>query len=187
VAADGISGERDRGTLESLLLTPVSRRAILAGKLIGAISLWLGAYAVSVPYVWVLGRGVAVVGTALTLGFVVGTILALGMASVALLLSAVSRSNKVSVSVSLLLLLALFAPTQLPTGPPPGFVGDLLVRLNPLASGLHYIFAVLVSGHPWARDLSYLVSPLVVVALAGGALLAFGPRIVRLHGGVSAE
>src|SRR5688572_31291392 len=33
VSADAISGERERGTLESLLLTPVARRAIIAGKL----------------------------------------------------------------------------------------------------------------------------------------------------------
>ena len=31
VSADGISGERERGTLESLLLTPVSRRATVGG------------------------------------------------------------------------------------------------------------------------------------------------------------
>ena len=35
VAADGVSGERERGTLESLLLTPVSRRGLLLGKLSG--------------------------------------------------------------------------------------------------------------------------------------------------------
>ena len=32
VSADGISGERERGTLESLLVTPVSRRSIIAGR-----------------------------------------------------------------------------------------------------------------------------------------------------------
>jgi ABC-2 type transport system permease protein len=67
VSADAVSGERERGTLESLLLTPVSRRAIVVGKLVAALSLWLGAIVVSVPYVWVLGRGVAVVGQALLL------------------------------------------------------------------------------------------------------------------------
>ena len=42
-AADAISGERERGTLESLLLTPVDARRSSPGKLLAALSLWLGA------------------------------------------------------------------------------------------------------------------------------------------------
>src|SRR5882672_2534656 len=51
-AADTISGERERGTLESLLLTPVSRLGITVGKLLGALSLWAVAFVVAIPYVW---------------------------------------------------------------------------------------------------------------------------------------
>jgi len=40
-AADAISGERERGTLETVLLTPVSRREIVVGKLVASISLWI--------------------------------------------------------------------------------------------------------------------------------------------------
>src|SRR3954447_21016394 len=41
VAADSVSGERERGTLEGLLLAPVSRRQIAVGKLLAAASLWI--------------------------------------------------------------------------------------------------------------------------------------------------
>ena len=57
-AADAISGERERGTLESLLLTPVAAARDRVGKLLAALSLWLAAFVVTVPYVWFLGRGV---------------------------------------------------------------------------------------------------------------------------------
>src|SRR4029453_212508 len=57
VSADTISGERERGTLESLLLTPVGRRSIAVGKLLGALSLWLGCAVVSIPYPGGVGRG----------------------------------------------------------------------------------------------------------------------------------
>ena len=186
VSADGISGERERGTLESLLLTPVSRRAIVGGKLVAALSVWFGALAVTVPYVWVVGRGVRIVVPALLLGLVVGTVVAVGLAALGLLVSGLSRSNKASLAVSLFVLLALFAPTQLPGGLPQGWFFDVLLHLNPVASALHYISAVLVSAHGWTRDLSYLVSPLLLAVFAGGALAVAGPRIVRLHGGVSA-
>jgi ABC-2 type transport system permease protein len=186
VSADGISGERERGTLESLLLTPVSRRAIVVGKAAAALSLWFAVFVVSIPYVWVLGRGVSLVATALLIGLLVGTFLAAALAAIGLLISAASGSNKASLSVSLFLLLALFAPTQLPGGPK-GWFGELLLRVNPVASALHYIGAVLVNGHGWTRDLSYLASPLLAVVIAGGALVLAGPRIVRLTGGVSGE
>jgi len=187
VSADGISGERERGTLESLLLTPVSRRAIVIGKLVAALSVWVVAFVVTVPYLWVLGRGVSIVVQALLLGLLVGTLVAVGLAALGLLISAVSTSNKVSLAVSLFLLLALFAPTQLPSGLPQGWFFDVLARLNPVTAALHYISAVLVNGHAWTRDLSYLVSPVLTAILAGGALVALAPRTVRLHGGVSGE
>jgi ABC-2 type transport system permease protein len=186
VSADGVSGERERGTLESLLLAPVSRRAIVAGKLIAAVSLWFAAFVVTVPYVWVLGRGVSIVGRALVLGSVVGTLLALALSALGLLISALSNSNKVSLAVAFFLLLALFAPTQLPGGPPQGWFGNVLDAVNPVASGLRYLSAVLVTGHDWTRDLAYLASPLVAAAAAGCVLLLTADRLVRLTGGVSA-
>jgi ABC-2 type transport system permease protein len=185
VSADAISGERERGTLESLLLTPVSRRSIVLGKLIAALSIWFAAFLISVPYVWVLGRGVSIVGQALLVGLLVGTLLAVALAALGLLISAASNSNKVSLSVSLFLLFALFAPTQLPASSLHAWLGDVLVRVNPVGSALHYLTEVLVRGHGWTVDLSYLISPLLTAVLAGGALVIAGPRIVRLVGGVS--
>src|SRR3970040_2612239 len=39
-SADAVSGERERETLESLLLTPVPPRQIALGKLLAAVSVW---------------------------------------------------------------------------------------------------------------------------------------------------
>ena len=187
VSADGISGERERGTLESLLLTPVPRRAIGLGKAVAAVSLWFAVFLVSMPYVWVLGRAISLVTTALLVGLFVGTVLAAAHAAIGLLISGVSTSNRASLSVSLFLLLALFAPTQLPGGPPKGWFGDVLVWVNPVGSSLHYIGGVLVNGYGWTHDLQYLAAPLLALVLAGGALVLAGPRIVRLTGGVNGE
>src|SRR6184192_2158280 len=109
--ADAVSGERERGTLESLLLTPASRLELTAGKLLASLSLWIAAFAISLPYIWFLGRGVGVVGDAFATGVVVGTLLALFLAAVGILVSVFASSNRVSLSLSLLLMLALFVPT----------------------------------------------------------------------------
>jgi ABC-2 type transport system permease protein len=186
VSADAISGERERGTLETLLLTPVGRRAIIAGKLTAALSLWLGAFVVSIPYIWILAAGVGIMTEALALGGLVGTAVAVGLGSTGLLISTVSNSNKASLAASLLLLLVLFAPTQLPSGLPQAWFFDVLLRLNPVASALTYISSLLVGGRPWTQDMSYLVSPLLWVVLAGGALALAGPRLLKLTAGRNA-
>ena len=138
-AADTISGERERGTLETLLVTPTPRLQLAGGKLVAALSLWLAAFAITIPYVWFLGRGVGIVGDALATGALVGTLLAVFLVSLGVLVSVFSVSNRVSLSLSLFLLLALFAPTQFPSSAQKGWAGDLLLRANPLTAGEHYV------------------------------------------------
>jgi ABC-2 type transport system permease protein len=183
ISADAISGERERGTLEALLLAPVSRRAIVVGKLVAAMTLWIACLLVTLPYLWVLGRGVAVAGPAAALAFGVGTLVALGLGGLGLLISAGTNSNKTSLAISLLVLLILFAPTQIPALPKTG-IGVLLVRVNPIGSALHYISEVLVNHRSWTHDLSYLASPAILVAVTAAVLLVAGPSIIKLNAGM---
>jgi len=184
-AADAISGERERGTLETVLLTPVSRLEIAGAKLLAALSLWLAAFAITVPYVWFLGRGVGVVGDSLVTGIVVGTLLAVFLASLGLVVSLFAGSNRVSLSLSLFLLLALFAPTQLPTAAQQGWAGELLLRINPLTAGLHYVGKIVTNGHSWSDDVSWLLSPAIAAAVVGIAAPLLGSRFTRLRAGAA--
>ncbi len=184
-AADTVSGERERGTLETLLLTPTSRLQLIGGKLAGAFSLWLAAFAITIPYVWFLGRGVGIVGDALATGALVGTLLALFLVSLGGIVSVFAGSNRVSVSLCLFLLLALFAPTQFPSGAQKGWAGDLLLRANPLTAGEHYVGKIVVDGHPWSEDVSWLVSPIAAAAVFSVAAAIVGARCLRLGRGAS--
>jgi ABC-2 type transport system permease protein len=183
-AADAISGERERGTLESLLLSPASRLSLVVGKGIAALSIWVAAFLVAIPYIWFLGRGLGVVGVALGNGFLVGVLLALFLTGLGLLLSALSSSNRFSLSVSLFVLLALFAPTQLPGGAQQSWVGELLQRIDPISSGLHYLGKVIVDGHSAGQELSWLIGPAVAAGAAVTAALA-ASRSLNLRGGPS--
>jgi ABC-2 type transport system permease protein len=185
VAADSVSGERERGTLETLLLTPVSRRGIAAGKLLAALSLWFAAFLITIPYVWFLGHGVGIVDETLVAGFGVGTLIAVFLASLGLLVSCFVASNRVSLSLSLFVLLALLAPTQLPAGAQQAWAGDLLLRVNPLTAGERYVSKIVVSGHDWSDDVSWLLSPVIGAAVFGTAAVLVGGRYIRLRGGVS--
>lgn len=184
-AADAVSGERERGTLESLLVTPVSRLEIALGKLLAALSLWVAAFVITVPYIWFLARGVGLVGNAVAVGLVVGTLLAIFLASFGFLISVFAASNRVSLSLSLLVLLALFVPTQLPSSAQQGWAGDLLLRLNPMTAGEHYVGKIVTNGHAWSQDVSWLASPLIAAALFVTVALLAGARFTGLRGGAS--
>jgi ABC-2 type transport system permease protein len=185
VAADAISGERERGTLETLLLTPVSRRGLATGKLFASLSLWFAAFVITVPYVWFLGNGVGIVDEALVAGFVAGTLVAVFLASLGLLVSCFAASNRVSLSLSLFVLLALLAPTQLPAGAQQAWAGDLLLRVNPLTAGERYVSKIVVSGHDWSEDVSWLLSPVIGAVVFSVVAILVGGRYIRLRGGVS--
>jgi ABC-2 type transport system permease protein len=182
-AADTVSGERERGTLETLLLTPVSRLGLCGGKLLAALSLWVAAFCVTAPFVWFLGRGLGVVWQALLSGVVVGTLLAVFVASLGVVISVLSSSNRVSLSLSLFVLLALFAPTQLPPGAQKGWLGDLLIQANPFAAGLRYVDRIIVRGYSWTHEATLLIAP-IVGAVAFAAIAAFvGAHFIQLRGG----
>lgn len=185
VAADSVSGERERGTLETLLLTPLSRSHIAAGKLFAALTLWFGAFVVSIPYIWLLGRDVGIVEEALVAGFVVGTLLALFLVSLGLMISVFAASNRISLSISLFLLFALLAPTQLPSGVEKAWAGELLVTANPLTAGEHYIGRIVVSGHGWSEDAHLLVAPVVAAVVSVILAIVLASRFMRLRGGGS--
>ena len=183
VAADAISGERERGTLESLLLSPAPRRALIVGKALAALSLWVAAWLLSIPYVWYLGHGVGVGRVAVASGLLVGSLLALFLAGYGLLVSTLARSNRLSLSVSLFALLALYAPTQMPSSVQKGWLGGLLLRADPFTAGLRYLGKLVLEGHGPAQDAGWLVGPVVAAALAAGAALAVADRLALDPGG----
>ena len=183
VAADAISGERERGTLESLLLTPAPRRHLASGKLVAALSVWFAALLVTVPYVWFLGRDVGAVDDAVVAGLLVGTLVAVSLAAFGLIVSTLAGSNRVSLSVSLFVLLALFAPTLLPGGAKQGWAGELLQRVNPMTAAEHYMRNVVISQYEWTKELSWLVSPIVASVVLAGVAILVAPRFMSLRPG----
>lgn len=183
VAADAISGERERGTLESLLLTPVPRRQLASGKLLTALSLWFAALVVTVPYVWFLGRDVGAVDDALLAGLFVGTLVAVSLTAFGLIVSVLASTNRVSLSVSLFVLLALFAPTLLPGGAKQGWAGELFQRVNPMTAAEHYMRNVVISQYEWTKELDWLAAPIAASVVLTLVAILVVPRFMSLRGG----
>src|SRR6476619_590460 len=123
IAADSFSGERERATLEPLLLTPATPRQIVLGKVLAALSPWPITLLISVPYVLVLGKGADVIIEGLLLGDLLGGLLNIAFTGLAMVVSIWSKSNRVSLFASLLVYLIFLIPTQFPGNAQKGDLG----------------------------------------------------------------
>lgn len=184
MSADALSGEREAGTLEALLLTPLSRRQIAMGKLVAYLTVWPAVLVIAVPYMAALAKGTGTFSDAIITGTLGGTLLAVAFACLGLTVSALARSNRVSLSVSLFIFVALLAPTQLPGGALKGWLGTALDRVNPMTAVAHYMDLVLIDNHGWTQDIEWLASPLLA-ALTAVLVAAFITSRLRLNGGMS--
>lgn len=174
IGVDSVSGERERATLEGLLLTPTSRRQILVGKFLAAVSPWPVCLAITVPYWHVLAQGDAVFGQTVFWGAVVGSILALAFAGLGTLVSLWSNSNRTSMFVGLGLYVFFFLPTQLPGRAQTGAAGAFLQQANPLAAATHFLAKLLVNHAKLGVMWPWLVSPVLLAVLVVGVLFLSG-------------
>lgn len=182
IGADSLSGERDRATLESLLLTPIRRRHVIVAKLFAGLSIWPVAYVITVPYLFVLNTSDRVFGSALLWGAISGTLLVLGYTALGMLISFWSSSNRVSYFVSLGIYALLLLPTELP-GDAVEPAGQILQWTNPIAAANHFLVNHIVDYQNAAQFWTWLISPAALAALSIGLLLTYASSTLRLEAG----
>jgi ABC-2 family transporter protein len=183
IGADSLSGERERSTLESLLLTPVSRRGIVAGKFLAAISVWPAAFLITIPYLTVLGKGDEVVGPAVIAGALLGSVLAIAYTGLGMFVSFWCNTNKTSYFVNLGIYILVLVPAQLPGRAQTGVMGQFLQWVNPLAAANHFLSKILVNNQTVADWWTWLLPPVVFALLMLGLLLVYAAPGLRLEGG----
>ena len=171
IAADSFSGERERATLEPLLLTPARPRQIVVGKFLAALSPWPVTLLLSVPYVWVLGQGDDSIGNGLMLGALLGGLLAIAFTGLGMAVSIWSTSNRVSLFTSLLIYLVFLIPTQFPGSAQKGDLGYLVQQLNPLQASSEFLEKVLVNNRTVSEKAPYLMA--AIYAAVGVLVLLF--------------
>jgi ABC-type transport system involved in multi-copper enzyme maturation permease subunit len=182
IGAESISGERERATLEAILLTPISRRQIIMGKFLAAISPWPAAYIFSIPYMIALAQGDAILGQALFWGAIAGTLLATAFTGFGILISMYSSSNRTSLFVSLLFyFISLFA-TQLPGQTQAGSIGAFLQVANPIEASRQFLLRTLMNGKPFAEVGHFLIAPIVLVIIILTLLYVLANSGLRIEG-----
>lgn len=182
IGADTVSGERERNTLESLLLTPASRRQIMIGKFLAGISSWPAAYIIVIPFLNVLSQGDEVLAPAILWGALTGTLLVLAYTALGMLVSFWSSSNKVSYFTSLGIFVLLLVPAELP-GKSAGAAGQFLQWINPMGAVNHFLSKTLVNYRPVSEFSTWLTSSIVFAVLTIGLLFFYAGPALRLEAG----
>ena len=178
VGAESITGERERATLEAMLLTPADRRQIVLGKYLAAISPWPVALMLALPYVIVLAQGDVALDIALIWGAALGTLLVFTFTGIGVVASILSESSRTSLFVALLVYLLTLLPAQLPGEFAATAVGALIRAVDPLESVRQFLNAYLVDGYALDEARVLLIAP--TVALVAVLVAVFGVAAPRV-------
>ena len=183
IGADSLSGERERNTLESLLLTPSSRRQIVVGKFLAAITFWPAAFVIAIPTFKLLSQGDEIFGQGLFWGGLLGTVMVFAYVGLGMLVSFWSNSNKTSYFVSLGIYILFLVPAQLPGTAQTGVMGQFLQWINPIAATNHFLSKHLVNNIKLSEFWKWLESPFIFCALILGTLFFYAAPGLRLEEG----
>jgi ABC-type transport system involved in multi-copper enzyme maturation permease subunit len=142
--ADAFAGEMERGTMEALFLTPVTKGEIATGKLGAALTNWGILLAISLPYLFVVGKG----GQNLLIGIaylaLLGTILAIIFSAFSMGLSSRIKSVKNSLMASFFIFLLAGSPIFLSAAQRRTWFGQVLDFINPFADAINTFDSVVV-------------------------------------------
>jgi ABC-type transport system involved in multi-copper enzyme maturation permease subunit len=142
--SDGFAGERERQTLELLLVAPIKGQEIALAKLGGTLIAWVLVFVLASPFVWAVGSTGQNLGPALIYLFFSGMLLTLILGGVTLALSAKTRTFKATLSIGLTLFLLAASPVILGPSLRQGSIGRLIDWVNPFAHGLNMLDSVVV-------------------------------------------
>lgn len=166
LGSDALAGERERGSLVPLLLTPIEITDVVLGKMGAQGIAWVCAYLVALPYLWAVGSsGQNLMQAVLYLGLF-GTPLVLGFGFYALGLSARLNSVRMALLASLATLLIAASPLLLGPSLRQSAIGKFFDMVNPFSAVLNTFDSVVVDSEPFTLQLWRLAVVLVWLVVA---------------------
>ena len=165
IGTDAVAGERERGSLVPLLLIPVSRDTILAGKLGGVAIAWAVMYVLALPYLWAVGS----TGQNLALGMLalalLGTPVILGFGFLGMALGAGLSSARAALLTGLIALVLSASPVLLGPSLRQAAVGRAFDAINPFSAAVNAYDAVIIDSQAILGQAGHLALALGWLAL----------------------
>ncbi len=177
LTAMSFTAEKEQKTLEAILLTTISKHAIVWGKIGGALVLTFAALLIGVPYVAALGYGHGGLGVVLanfTFVALVTVVLVAFLSAALTILMGSSRNG-------MLILLALLGVVAVPSllefkvvGT--GGLGAFIDRLSPTSNAILAIREVIIARGAFTQDALFSLAILGLWLAAALVFLAYATR-----------
>lgn len=171
------AAEREENTMESLLLTPVSKVSLTLAKYLGVLVIGLLLYLVSVPYLIAIGYGSGLTGRAIGMTFFGGILLLLAFTALSVVLSIVMSSSKASILTSILLMTVLTVPAVLKGLFQLSGLGLALLKIDPVACCFDMMSKLLTDRVPFWSLWNYILPLALFAAVCIGILLLCSRKI----------
>ena len=176
---DAVAGERERGSLLPLLLAPVSRGGLLAGKLGGQAAAWAMTLLLAAPYLWAVGSTGQNLAAGVVALLLLGTPVVLGFGCLALGLGARLGSARAALSVGLVALLLLGSPLVIDASLRQSAIGRAFDAVNPFSAALNGYDAVVIDGEGAVAQLARAAAVLVWLGVTAGFAIRALRRLPR--------
>lgn len=144
VGIDTVAGERERGSLVPLVLTPASRDAILAGKLGGVAIAWAVMYVVALPYLWAVGSTGQNLAEGMLVLALLGSPVVLGFGFFGMGLGARLASARAGLLTGLITLVLSASPLLLGPSLRQSTIGRAFDAINPFSAAVNAYDAVII-------------------------------------------
>lgn len=184
VGVDSLAGEKERGSLTPLILTPVSRDGILLGKIGGMVVVWGVMFVLSVPYLWAVGSTGQNLGNGITVLALLGSPVVLGFSFLAMGLGSRLDSARGALLTGLIILLVAASPLLIGPGLRQSAVGQAFDAVNPLAAAVNAYDAVIIDSMSVLSQWDKLLLTLAWLALAGWFARSSFRRLIEEGGGL---
>ena len=162
---DSIAGERERGSLIPLILTPVSRGNILLGKLGGQALAWIVMFVLAMPYLWAVGSTGQNLFDSITGLALLGTPVVLGFGFFAMGLGAWTGSTRTSQLIALMTLMLSASPLVLGPGLRQSAIGKAFDTVNPFSAALNAYDAVVIDSQGLLAQPGHFLSAYIWLGL----------------------
>ncbi|OHB42560.1 MAG: hypothetical protein A2Y13_04565 [Planctomycetes bacterium GWC2_45_44] len=144
LGSDGIAGERERRTLEALLLSPANGCSILASKLFAILFIWLILFGLSLPYLWAIaGNGQNLVPAIIAL-LVTGTFCMTIVGGISLIISMKFRTVKGAIFTGITIFLLLVSPAILGPSLRNNAIGRFVDAIDPVMGAINTLDSVII-------------------------------------------
>lgn len=144
VGLDAVAGERERGSLVPLLLAPVSRDAILAGKLGGVAIAWAVIFALALPYLWAVGSTGQNLWESMLILALLGSPVVLGFGFLGMAIGARFASPRTGLLAGLIIILVSASPLLLGPSLRQTAIGRAFDTFNPFSAAVNAYDAVII-------------------------------------------